>query len=280
VEALAAALALGSAVLHASWNALIKVREDRLTGMAFIAVVCGVCGAPFIAFAPPMAAAAVPYMAATVMVHNFYYWFLLESYRVSDLSHAYPLARGSAPMIVAVAAPFALGENLSPAEFAGVAVISLGIVVLVQGVGSLFAEWRRIVFPLATGATIATYTSLDALGVRASDSPFAYVGWLFLLDAVPLPLYALLRRPIAAMQTTRRNWRILSLAGFIAFLGYGMVIVALSFGSAAHVVALRETSVILGALIGTRLLREPFGPRRVFAAALVACGAALLEASG
>ncbi|MGH6717859.1 MAG: EamA family transporter [Alphaproteobacteria bacterium] len=274
---LAALLALGSAVLHATWNALVKVRGDRLVVMALMTAVGTLFSLPVVLVAPDIDLACTPYLAGTVAVHTIYYWTLLQSYRFGDLSHAYPLARGSAPLLLALAAPFTLGETFSANEIVGIATISIGILTLVGWRRAHFGDIRAIGFPLATGVVIASYTTLDALGVRASGSPFGYVGWLFLLDGIVLPVYACARRPLAMRDALRTSTPMLVVGGLAMVVGYGMVLVALSFGSAAHVASLRETSVILAALIGTRLLGEPFGTRRIVAASLVVVGAIVLE---
>ncbi len=279
-DLLAALFALVSATLHASWNALVKVRGDRLVVMALMTGVCAVLGFPLILIFPDIDLACVPFLLGTIAVHTAYYWTLLQSYRFGDLSHAYPLARGSAPMLLTLAAPLTLAETFSAAEIAGVATISIGILTLVGWRRDTMGDWRGIAFPLATGVIIASYTTLDALGVRASGSPYGYVGWLFFLDGILLPAYVLARRPLAMREAARTSAPMLLAGGLAMTVGYGLVLIAFSFGSATHVATLRETSVILAALIGTRLLGEPFGPRRIVAAGLVAIGAIILELGG
>jgi len=280
LDLLAALLALGSAVMHATWNALVKVRGDRLVVMALMTGIGTLFGLALVLVAPDIAPACLPYLAGTVAVHTIYYWTLLQSYRFGDLSHAYPLARGSAPLFLALAAPITLGETFSTNEVLGIATISLGVLTLVGWRRAHIGDLRSIGFPLLTGVIIASYTTLDALGVRASGSPYAYIGWLFLLDGIVLPAYAVVRRPLAMRDALRSSAPMLVIGGLAMVVGYGMVLVALSFGSAAHVASLRETSVILAALIGTRLLGEPFGTRRVVAAGLVVLGAVVLEVGG
>lgn len=277
LEWIATGLALFAAVLHASWNAAIKVRGDRLMAMTMLCAGSALFGLPFALLAPPIDPASFPYVAGTIAVHCLYYVFLLESYRVADLSHAYPLARGSAPLWVAITAPLFLGEDLSLYEAIGIGLVSFGILSLIHAGGSLLGNWRGIVFPLATGVTIAVYSTLDARGVRVSGSPLGYIGWLFFLDGFPIVAYVLLRKPLAFKAAWRENARIGAIGGFVSFLGYGLVVLAMSFSQATHVVALRETSVIIAAGIGAWMLGEPFGPRRILAAALVAAGAIVLK---
>ncbi|MBM3582931.1 MAG: EamA family transporter [Alphaproteobacteria bacterium] len=279
-DLLAAILALVAAGLHATWNAMIKVRGDRLIAMTILSVAGGLCSVPLIVFGGPIDLRSLPFLLGSVFVHTFYYAALIASYRAADLSHAYPLARGSAPLLLTLAAPLWLGETITTPEALGIAMISCGIFALLRLPGGLVANWRMAAYPLATGITIATYTVFDTLGVRASGNPPAYVGWLFFLDTFPILLFVVVRHPMALIATLRTGPWLPALGGVISALGYGMVLVAISFGQAEHVAALRETSVILAALIGTRLLGEPFGPRRVFAAALVAAGAVVLEVGG
>ena len=180
-------------------------------------------------------------------------------------------------MVAAGAALFA-GEALGGAELAGIAVVSAGIVSLMLGGGyGVRGDRRAIVYPLATGVMIAAYTVVDGLGVRASGSPAGYIGWMFVVCAIPITLAALARRRAAALTFLRRNSGPALLGGVLAFGAYGLVIWALSLGAMAHVSALRETSVVIAALIGTRLLGEPFGRRRVLSAGVVVAGVVLLN---
>ena len=208
---------------------------------------------------------------------------MIKAYGVGDLSYAYPLARGSAPLMVAAGAAFFADELLSPLEIFAVVLVSAGIISLVltgrQGSqeGSHRGNWRGLAYPLLTGLMIAAYTVADGLGVRLSGNPAAYIGWLFLLSALPILVLAIHRRRADALVFMRHHWRPALGGGVLAFSAYSLAIWALSLGAMVHVSALRETSVVIAALIGTHLLGEPHGARRLLSAAIVAGGVILLH---
>ena len=274
-------IVLASAFMHALWNVLVKVDGDRLMAMAVITGLTAAFSPVLIVLSPPIAAESWKYLVLSAALNNLYFFLLIESYRVGDLSHAYPLARGSAPLLVALGSATFAGERLGPGGIAGVLLVSAGIISLVAG--SRFdpgINRRAIGYPLATGATIAAYTVVDGIGVRASGSPVGYIGWLFALFAIPIVLVAIVSRRTEAIAFLRARWRPGGLAALFNFGSYGLAIFALSLGSMAHVSALRETSVIIAALIGAVVLKEPFGRSRIAAAALVAAGVATIHLAG
>ena len=274
-------IVLASAFMHALWNALVKVDGDRLMAMAVITGLTAAFSPVLIVLSPPIAAESWKYLVLSAALNNLYFFLLIESYRVGDLSHAYPLARGSAPLLVALGSATFAGERLGPGGIAGVLLVSAGIMSLVAG--SRFdprIRRRAIGYPLATGATIAAYTVVDGIGVRASGSPVGYIGWLFALFAIPIVLVAIASRRTEAIVFLRARWRQGGLAALFNCGSYGLAIFALSLGSMAHVSALRETSVIIAALIGAVVLKEPFGRSRIAAAALVATGVATMHLAG
>ena len=267
--------------MHAVWNALVKVDGDRLMAMAVIMGLTAVLSPVLIVFSPPIAPESWKYLVISAALNNLYFFLLIESYRVGDLSHAYPLARGSAPLLVALGSAIFAGERLGPGSIAGVFLVSVGIMSLVAG--SRFdphIRRRAIGYPLATGVTIAAYTVVDGVGVRLSGSPAGYIGWLFALFAIPIVLAAVVSRRAGAIDFLRARWRPAGLAALFNFGSYGLAIFALSLGAMAHVSALRETSVIIAALIGTVVLKEPFGRTRIAAAVLVAAGVATIHLAG
>ena len=277
MEPLAIALVLTAAVMHATWNAVVKVEGDRLITMAVVISTTGLLAPVLLLLGPPPAPASWPYIAMSAVLNNAYFLFLIEAYRSGDLSHVYPIARGSAPLLVAAGAAWVAGEHLSPLELAGVIIISIGIISLVWRQGfRLGDEKRAVLFALLTGLMIAAYTVVDGIGVRLSGNPAAFIGWLFILSPMPIVAIALARRRGRFVSHLRENWRPAVLGGCLNLGSYGLSIWALSLGAMAHVSALRETSVIIAAVIGTRLLGEAFGPRRIIAAALVAAGGVVI----
>jgi drug/metabolite transporter (DMT)-like permease len=272
------ALVLLAAALHASWNALVKVGGDPFVRLAAINLVSGLCALPMVFLVTLPAAASWPYLLGSVTIHLAYNITLAYGYRHGDLSHVYPIARGAAPPLVALGAWLMAGESPGLVGVLAIVVISGAIASLAftdrWRLGPLAPVWLA----LATGLSIAGYTICDGLGGRASDSVLGYIAWLFVIDAVPFGLIVAFWRRHDLADQLRASWRASLLGGILAVAAYGLVIWAMSRAPMASVSALRETSVIMAALIGTRLLREPFGTRRVVAAGIVALGVVLLEA--
>ena len=278
MDPLVIVMVLTAAVLHAVWNAVVKVDDDRLMAMTVVIGTTGLLAPILLLFGPNPAPESWPYIAASVLLNNAYFLFLIEAYRVGDLSHAYPLARGSAPLMVAVGAAVFVGESLGAGELAGIALIRGAIISLlfIAGDGRK-AGWRPIVYPLLTGLMIATYTVVDGIGVRLSGSPAGFIGWLFILSPLPIAVIAVVRRGYKVIDFLRLRWKPSILAGCLNLGSYGLAIWALSLGAMAHVSALRETSVIIAALIGTFVLGEAFGPKRIFSAIVVVIGVVVIN---
>lgn len=278
LEAHIVALVLLSALIHASWNAIVKSDTDRLASFAIIMLagtLMGLLGAPFVAFP---AAAAWPYLIASMIVHNAYYYFLLRAYAHGDLSLVYPIARGLGPLLVAVFSGRLIGEPLALIEMLGVFGVSVGVTSLALAGGiPRGADRRPIAYAVLTGLTIAGYTIVDGLGARASGDALGYIVWLNIIEGPWVMAVAVARRRYALIPYFRARWWRGAAGGVIATVGYGIAIWALSLGAMAHVAALRETSVLFGALMGAFLLREGFGPRRVVAAAVIVAGLVLMN---
>jgi drug/metabolite transporter (DMT)-like permease len=275
------ALVLLAAVAHAGWNALVKASgESSGATFSIIVVTCGAIGLAGAAVLPLPDPAAWPYLILSMVVHYFYYGFLLLSYRVGDLSHVYPLARGAAPLMVALGALIFAGETLGGIAVAGLLLASAGIMSLAFERGlPRGADAKPVLFALGTGICIAGYTVVDGLGVRASGTPLSYIFWLNVVEGVPLTLWLMARGRKSFAGLTARSWRIGVVGGVLSALAYGLVIYAMSRGGMAHVSALRETSTIFAALIGILILREAAGGagRRIAAAGLVSVGIVALQ---
>ena len=277
MEPIAVILILSAAVMHAVWNAFVKMDGDRLMTMAVVISTTGLLAPMLLLIGPPPALESWPYIFLSVLLNNAYFLFLIEAYRFGDLSQVYPIARGSAPLLVAVGAALFANEQLSMVELAGVFIISAGTISLIWGRGlRVGAEKRSIIFALLTGLMIASYTIIDGIGVRLSGNPASYIGWLFILSPLPIASIAIIRRRGDALVYIRNNWKLAVLAGGLNLGSYGLSIWALSLAAMAHVSAMRETSVIIAALIGTQLLGESFGKRRILAAIVVATGVILI----
>lgn len=272
-------LVLLAALLHASWNAILKTSTDRLRTTCLMNMTGMVVGLIILLFVKAPAPLSWIYLVLSAVIHVGYFIFLLGSYRFGDLSQVYPLARGVAPLIVAMLSPSLIGEHLGPAQFAGVALLCLGILSLASGQRKLNErfKWEAIMMALATGLTIAAYTVADGLGVRHSHSPGGYIAWLFVLNGMTMSVVAGWVHGRGFVSALIVNWRLPVIAGLLAMLAYGIVIWCYSLGAIAPIAALRETSVIMAAAIGALLLHEPFGARRILSASFCAIGIVVIN---
>ena len=287
VAPIVVALLLAAALMHATWNALLKAdRSDRLATFGVIMTTGTVMGLVAVPFLPMIEFAAWKFLATSVIVHVAYYTFLLKAYSYGDLSHTYPIARGLGPLLVALVSGQLIGEHLRVQDVGGVVLLSAGLVALaLPSKGMVSASGGRhglaTLFAMLTGVTIAAYIIADGMGVRAAGPDFehrlAYIAWLCVLEGPWLLVLAIVLRPRTVWSHLRRYWWRGAIGGVIANTGYGIAIYALVLGPMAHVAALRETSVLFGALMGTLLLGEPFGVRRVVAAAVIVAGLTLMN---
>jgi drug/metabolite transporter (DMT)-like permease len=282
VPAAVALAVLGAALLHATWNALAKSVPDHLVGFVVLDLATGalaLAGTPFVDFP---ARGAWPYIGVSLVLHTAYQAFLLTGYRLGDLNQVYPIARGTAPLVVAVVAVPAAGERLGAAAIVGLLAVAGGLIGLAGIHRAATAEdaarqRRAVAFAFATGLVIAGYSVVDGLGVRRSGGPIGYALWVMVADALPLPLYALARHRDRVRAAWRLTWRPTALGGAMALVAYGIVLWAQTRGALAAVAALRETSVVAAAIIGARVFGESLGRRRVVAATVVTPGVVLLN---
>jgi drug/metabolite transporter (DMT)-like permease len=269
---------LAAALLHAGWNALLKTAPggDPLLDMAAVvagSALCGAAVAPFVGFPD---AAAWKFAAASTAIHFAYYVTLSQAYRTGDLSFAYPLMRGTAPLLVTVLGIVFLAEWPTLQTAAGIALISAGIVSI-----ALVRRGRHppaaAAWALANAAIIALYTLVDGAGARASNHPAGYVVWLTILEGIPFVGWVVLRRGPAALAYLGRGARRGLAGGAASLAAYGIVLWAMTRAPVAAVAALRETSVLFAALIGAVWLKEGLTLPRLAGAASVVLGIAALK---
>jgi drug/metabolite transporter (DMT)-like permease len=272
-------LVLTAAVLHASWNALIKVGGDPWVRLALTNLMGAVFGLALLPFIDFPNAEAWPFILGSVATHQLYFVFVCLQYRYGDLSHVYPISRGVAPLMVAFGAYIFAGETLSPQGIAAVALISAAILSLTFSTAWKSGEGKGVLFALCTGVTIAVYSVIDGIGGRNADDLVSYIAYLFLIDGLPFGLVILFLRRHVLVPALRANWKTGVASGLLSYPAYALVIWAMTKSPLTYVSALRETSVILAVLIGTRLMGESFGARRLIAAALVVLGVAALQFS-
>ena len=272
---------LCAACTHASWNTLVKIGNDPLMTGAVLNIATtaiAIALVPFVGFPDP---GTWPYLIGSVITHTGYFICLINGYRVGDLSFVYPLARGSGPIYAAILTYFVVGEALSPTGIAAVIIICTAILSLTFVGGRITESGKApVLLALGTGMFIGSYTLIDGMGVRVADVPLNFIVWVFVLHGFPIIALAFWQRRETLQTSLAANWKRGALGGAFGFIGYALVLWAMATNPIALVSALRETSVIIAALIGTKILGEPFGRPRVAAAFAVACGIALLQATG
>ena len=266
-------LVILSAIAHAMWNALVKSAGDRMLTMVAIrttGMMLGLIALPFVDWPAPES---WTWLAVTAGVMFAYYALLVRSYGVGDMSVVYPLARGLAPVLTTIAAFLAIGEALSAGQFVAVALISLGIMALSFGAG---ASRAAVGFALATGVSVATYSVFAGLGVRTAGTVLGFQACLEVVTGFGMFCYGVVVRRADLMVYVCRHGAIGFLAGAVSVLGFLAFLVAATSLPLGPVSAVRETSVIFGAVLGTLVLKEAFGVRRIAAAVLVTVGIVLL----
>jgi drug/metabolite transporter (DMT)-like permease len=273
-----ALLMLLAAAMHAGWNLFVKGNSDRLSAICAVMTGGAILSALGLPFVDPPDRASWIFIFLSIVVHLGYYVCLISAYRHGDLSHAYPIARGSAPLLVAIAAAPAAGEWLSPLQCAGVALISLGIVSLAFERGWPKGDHgRSVLYALATAIFTMGYSVIDGLGVRRSGSALGYILWLFALEAIPLLLITLALRRRLFFRHIRMHWQTAGAGAVLSGGAYGIAIWGMSVSTLAGVVGLRETSVLFGAAFGALFLSERFGWKRMAAAVAVVAGNLVLQ---
>lgn len=270
------AAVIGAGALHAVWNAITKQLPDRLMVFAWIGVASTIAGGVVLSLTGLPAPVAIWFAIASAAIHVGYDLALMNSYRLGAFNQTYPIARGTSPLIVAVGAYFLAGEHLSAVALTGILTLAAGLAGLALSAGRLTRQDAPAVgAAVLTGLTIAAYTLVDGIGVRRAGDPWAYTALLFALQGPPLTIAAAIRRPASAWRdrhTIRRGL----LAGVLCVAAYGIVLWAQTRAPLAEVAAIRETSVVFGALIGLMALGEDFGKRRVAAALVIATGIVLI----
>lgn len=270
-------LVLAAALLHALWNALVKGGADKDVAMAAVVIGQGMCGGIALFFAPAPLIECLPYLFLGTLLHVGYQVFLLQAYRIGDLTQVYPIARGVAPLIVAAFSVAVLGVVLSAMEMLAVGVIAAGIMSLslvVRSDGG--ANRKAAVLAVIVGCFIASYSIIDGMGARIAGTALGFYGWLSLGNAVVFWLFVGLRKP-GLITSAVRTWRVLIIGGGASFVAYALVVYAFTQAPIALVTALRETSIVFALLIGVIALKEPLNIAKVLSTMLTLFGAALLR---
>ncbi|MFI6769963.1 EamA family transporter [Streptomyces sp. NPDC050355] len=280
---LVVAAVLLAAVTHASWNAIAHGIRDQLLAFTLVGGGGALCGAALAGFTPLPAAGAWPFLLASAVLHIVYQALLMRSFQLGDFGQMYPIARGTAPLVVTVLAAVFVHEIPDAWALAGVALASAGLVgVALWGIRGSGARphWPALIAALATGLSIAAYTTVDGLGVRASGTPLGYIAWLMILEGLAIPAYALATRRRRLLAELRPIALRGLAGGVLSVFAYGLVLWAQTRAALAPIAALRESSIIVGAAIGALFFKERFGAPRIAAAGLMVIGIGLMLHTG
>jgi drug/metabolite transporter (DMT)-like permease len=275
------AAVLFAAACHAGWNAAIKTGLDPLTSTVLITTGAGLVSIALLPFVGLPPAVAWPWVIASVVIHLFYFIGLSEAYRTGDLGQVYPLARGSAPLMTAGVTASLLGERIGAAGWSGIVILAAGVLLLSLRGGRLLEppDRRAVFFALFTALTICLYSVVDGIGGRAAGNPHPYTLAMFIGNALVMIVYLLIRRGPSSVAPMLKTWPVGLFGGSLQLLSYGIVIWAMTLAPIALVAALRETSVLFGALIAFVFLKEPLRPARISAALMIVCGLVLIRMS-
>jgi phosphonate utilization associated putative membrane protein len=277
---------LAGAVLHAGWNALVKSSGDKELDTALVHFLGAVVALPLLVIVGLPPRAALPFIAASLVIHIGYYIALAGAYQNGELGLTYPIMRGFAPLLVALGSSAVLGEAPSAAAWAGIIGITLGVALVgLAHPGQALHHRKALAFAFSNALIIAIYTFVDGKGVRetvaAGDTAAAYVMLLFVLDGLPYPSLVYFKRDAAGRQAilayARRRWPLAALGGTASIGSYAIALWAMTVAPVASVAALRETSVLFAALLGTWVLKERFGAQRAAGTLVIVAGVVALR---
>src|SRR5712671_6307195 len=269
---------LFGAACHAGWNAFLKIKLDPFSAMALIAMMSALVVLPLIAVLPLPPPPAWPWLAASVVCHLGYFIGLTEAYRTGDMGQVYPIARGTAPLLTAIAGTIFVGELIGLRGWIGIVALVSGVFLLsLYGGRSLTFDKRAVAFALFTAVTICGYSIVDGSGARASGNAHVYTVWLFLFDGTMMLIFALLRRGTAFFADVAIYWKTGLIGGVLSLAAYWIAIWAMTVAPIALVAALRETSVLFATAIAVVVLKEPLQPPRIIAALMIVTGLVLIR---
>lgn len=271
-------LVLGSAMMHAGWNAIVKTAGDKLTDVALVTGWAALFAALTLPFFPMPSPESLPYLAASVVIHCGYFSLVAFAYRAGDLSFAYPIMRGSAPLFTALISVAAMSERITPWGWMGVVLLSGGILLLaLEHWQPGHTQGHALWIGLGNACIIVLYTLVDGIGVRLSGDAWSYIAWMFFLNGIGLLGMVGMLRGRQVASALGKNWRNSAAGGVLTLGAYGIALWAMTQAAIPLVAALRETSVVFGLILARLTLKESFGMRRWAASGLVAAGAAALK---
>lgn len=267
-----------AALLHAVWNALVKGGADKITAMTAVVVgqgsVAGVC---LITIAATPMPESWPWIWASVVLHIGYQVFLMAAYRIGDMTQVYPIARGVAPLLVALVSALAMSVVFSPTQLAGIGLIALGVasISFVRNADGVF-QGQAAALALVTGLFIAGYSLVDGMGARIAETALGFFAWVSFLNGVVYGAICAVIRPSVLTQAVRLP-KLMIVGGGASFMAYALVVYAFTQAPIALVTALRETSIVFALLIGVVILKEPLNLLKVLATTITLAGAAVLR---
>ena len=274
LDPLAFAAVLAAALMHAGWNAVVRVGLDRFSSILLLSMTQSGLALLLLPFAPLPAQAAWPWIAGASLLHTGYKLFLIRAYEHGDLSQVYPLARGAAPPIVALGGILLFGEHLKPTGWLAVGLIAGGVALMAfrGGAGLGRMSGKALAYALVTAGFVAAYTLADGQGARIAQSATAFAMWMFVGDGLTMLAYAVATRGPKAPIAVLKEWRTGLPAGTLSLGSYWIALWAFTQAPVALVAALRETSVLFAMLIGVVLLKEEAGRWRIAAGLCIGAG--------
>jgi drug/metabolite transporter (DMT)-like permease len=266
---------LGAAFLHALWNSMVKVGASRLGAMVALTIWGAVIGFLVAGFRPLPAPAVLPWLATSAVAHFFYMFCLASAYERGDLSRVYPIARGTAPLLVALTSGLVTADLMTAQQYAGVFVLGLGILLMAQGVFASNENRRLIPFALGSALATACYTLSDGQGARVAGDAVAYVAWTMILNGLTFAPIMLAWKGAAILPRQRRVWTVGGLAALASYVAYAVSVWAMTVAPIALVAALRETSILFAVMIGWLAFGERMTRGKLVASAVIVGGVML-----
>ena len=266
---------LFAAFLHAGWNALVKTGGDKFQAMFIMSTSQGAIGLLMTLALPLPSGQVWLWLLASGLVHSLYKFFLTSAYEHGDLSRVYPIARGLAPMLVALVGVFFLSDELAVLEYIGIAALGVGIIAMARGVFSNGESQHMLRFAFASALMTACYSLIDGLGAREAGDATVFVAWMFLIDGIIFGSWGLWRQGRVLLSARRRDWLRGCMAGAASLGAYWIAVWAMTQAPIALVTALRETSILFAVLIGVVVFRERFDRAKAVATVLIVGGVVL-----
>ncbi|WP_204115339.1 DMT family transporter [Shimia biformata] len=270
---------LFAAFLHAAWNALVKLDAGKLQAMLIMTLVQGALGLTIALLRPFPSAGVWPWLIASGAVHSLYKFLLAYAYTKGDLSRVYPIARGAAPMLVALGGVVLLPDAISTLDYLGIGLLGLGVVMMSRGVFTGGEERRLLPFAIGSAVATACYSVIDGLGARVDGDAVTFVAWMFALDGMIYGSVALTTTGTHMLRATARTWALGGAASVASYGAYAIAVWAMTQAPIQLVTALRETSILFAVLIGWLVFKDRMDGTKAFAAALILAGVAISRLS-